>query len=269
MGASTGGKVRGGLPWARGLREAGWAALSLTSFVGIWWLISLAANNSVILPSPPAVVEELGDIAQGGELASNLAATLRRLALGYLIGATLGITLGVLMASTPVVNDMLGVSVEFLRPIPAIALIPLGLFLFGIGEKLPVSLIAYSTFFPFLLNTMTGVRQVPRVLLQGARTLGATRWMLWQDVLIPGALPSIFVGARVAMGLAWMTVVAAELVGGSSGLGFMIMQAATYTNTSRIFAGMVVIAILSLATIRLIQWLNYRACPWAPEQSRR
>lgn len=262
MSVGVGERVRAGVAWQRVSLAPGWVVVSLASFVGAWWLLSLALGNVVLAPSPPVVAAHLKELAGSGELAGHVATSIRHLVLGYFIGATLGIVLGVLMAATPLMDDLFAVSAEFLRPIPAIAWIPLGLFIFGVGEQLPVFLIAYSTFFPFLLNTFVGVRQIPRVLLHAARTLGATRGMLWRDVVLPGALPSILVGARIASGLAWMTIVAAELVGGTSGLGFMMMQFANYTVSSGIIAGMIVIAVAGFATDRFVRWLHGRLCPW-------
>jgi ABC-type nitrate/sulfonate/bicarbonate transport system permease component len=260
---------RRGVPPSSGTLRAramplAWVLAGLGVFLAVWWLVSLRIDNIVLLPPPDVVFDRLVEMTRDGTMQEHAAATLRRLGLGYALGAVLGITVGLLMAWQRLVGDLLDVTITYLRPVPAIALIPLALLVFGIGELLPITLIAYSTFFPFVLNTISGVRQTPRALVEAALTLGASRGMLWRHVLLPAALPSVLVAAKVAMGLAWMTVVAAELVGGSSGLGFMIMQAATFSVSVGILAGMVVIAVLSFVTIKGFEWLDRRLSPWSP-----
>jgi ABC-type nitrate/sulfonate/bicarbonate transport system permease component len=244
-------------PWA-------WAAISLASLVSIWWVFSLVVGNPVKLPTPPAVAQEIASLAQNGELGGDIATSLGHLLAGYLIGGALGIGVGFLMGVASEPREVFRVVLEILRPIPPLAWIPAGLLVFGISPQLPIGLIAYSTFFPVWINTMAGVRQLPAPLGEASRALGASRAMLWREVVFPAALPSILVGARVGLGLAWMTIVAAELVGGTSGLGYLIMKSANYLDSAGIIAGMLVIAALSFGMDRCLRWLNRTLCPWMP-----
>ena len=245
-----------------------WPAISVVGVIAVWWALSGVVGNAVKLPSPPAVAQQLASLTVSGELGGDIATSLGHLVVGYLFGAALGIGVGFVMGVASGPRDAFRVTLELLRPIPPLAWIPAGLLVFGIGPQLPTALIAYATFFPLWINTMSGVRQLPRSLEDASRTLGASRAMFWREVVLPAALPSILVGARVALGLAWMTIVAAELVGGTSGLGFLIMKSANYLDSTSIIAGMLVIAALSFAMERGLRLLSRGLIKWTPKPAR-
>ena len=153
--------------------------------------------------------------------------------------------------------------VEILRPISGIAWIPLALFIFGIGNELPIFIITYVALFPFLLNTMAGVRATDRTLVRAARTMGVDQRTIVRHVMIPSALPQILTGARIAGGAAWMSLVAAELIGAPSGLGFAIEWYRQLLMTPKVIAVIVVISLLGYLTDRGLRWLQQRLTPWS------
>jgi ABC-type nitrate/sulfonate/bicarbonate transport system permease component len=244
-----------------------WPVISIAVLVLVWWLISLGIGNPVIVPSPAAVAQRAFSLAQAGELGDDVATSLGHLLVGYVIGGFLGMAIGFAMAMSTGLRGALRVTLDLLRPIPPLAWIPAALLVVGFGPQLPIALIGYSAFFPFWINTMAGVRQLPRPLSEVSRTLGASTLMFWREVATPAAMPSILAGARIALGLAWMTIVAAELVGGTSGLGFLIMKSLNYLDSAGIIAGMLVIAALSFTMDRFLRALSHRLCPWMVDAS--
>ncbi len=254
-----------GAPPARRLGHAG-ALLYLRSLLVltiIWALIALWVDNHVILPQPLSVAYELFRLTVSGELMLHAAVSLWRLALSYALAALIGIPLGLLMGLWPLANDLLDPVVEILRPISGIAWIPLALFIFGIGNELPVFIITYVALFPFLLNTLAGVRATDRTLVRAARTMGVDQRTIIRHVMLPSALPQILTGARIAGGAAWMSLVAAELIGAPSGLGFAIEWYRQLLMTPKVIAVIVVISLLGYLTDRALRWLQRRLTPWS------
>ena len=153
--------------------------------------------------------------------------------------------------------------VELLRPISGIAWIPLGLFIFGVGDVLPVFIMVYVAFFPLLLNTISGVRNVDQRLVNAARTMGVHGWPLMRQVIVPAALPTIMVGFRLAFAGAWAAVIAAELIGAPSGLGFAIEWYRQLLMTPKVFAFIVVIGVVGYLCDLALRALQRRLTPWA------
>jgi ABC-type nitrate/sulfonate/bicarbonate transport system permease component len=227
-------------------------AISVGCFVLVW---HAAAR-------PGEVFVQFTEVLASGELLSNATHTLRRLVVGFALGAAVGIPLGFLMGLSRGLEAYIGPVVEALRPISGIAWIPLGLYIFGIGEALPHFIIFYGAVFPFILNTAGAVRQVDRRLVDAARTLGASRAMILREVYFPAALPLVFVGARLGLGVGWMAVIASELVGAPSGLGYMIEWNRTMLMSSRVLVGVFTIGVIGY----LMDWMLRRAAravtPW-------
>jgi ABC-type nitrate/sulfonate/bicarbonate transport system permease component len=221
------------------------------------------------LPSPLAVVAAFGELIftgmpPGHTLPYHLLMSLYRVALGFFIAAALAVPLGILMGWSQRLQYLVSPLVEMVRPVPPLAWIPISILWFGIGVKSAAFIIFLGAFFPILLNTMAGVQSIPKILLEAARTLGADQRNLLTKVLLPGALPSIFVGLRIGLGIGWMTLVAAEFTGVKSGygLGYMIMTARDIQRSDEIIAGMVVIGLTGLLIDALIRKAESKLLPW-------
>ncbi len=208
------------------------------------WGIAAALLGPVLLPTPQAVLRETLELLAKGELELQALTSLRRMAIGFGIALVLGIPLGLLMGRSRLFSDALLVPVELLRPIAGIAWIPVGLYMFGISEALPIFIIAYAAFFPILLNTIEGVEAAGKRLTAAGRVLGARGLTLYWRVILPGAMPKVLNGIRIALGIAWMAIVAAEFVGAPSGLGYMIEWYRTMQSTESIIAALIVVGVL-------------------------
>lgn len=236
---------------------------SFAVFAALWWMAFAWNANPLQLPSPQRVAEALAALAGSGELFEHAAISTVRLAVALAIATMLAVPLGFLMGLSASVDAFVDPLVELLRPISGIAWIPLALFIFGVGGTLPVFIMVYVAFFPILLNTIAGVRQVDRRLVNASRTMGVGRAAMLRHVIVPAALPTMMVGFRLGFAGAWAAIVAAELIGSPSGLGFAIEWYRQMLMTPKVFAFIVVIGVVGflcdLALRRLQRWLT----PWA------
>jgi taurine transport system permease protein len=235
--------------------------------IGLWWLAAVAIiNDSTILPTPDAVARQFWMLATSGSGAQslwvNLKASLVRVALGWGLGVVTGIVMGVLMASNEYIRALIDPLIELARPIPPLAYVPLLVVWFGIGETSKLILIWAATFPVMVISTVAGIRGVDRSWRRTAVTLGASPVQLITKVILPAAIPEIMTGARIASGLAWGTLVAAEIVAANSGLGYMILQASQFLQTSTIFVGIITIGLLAFALDRSLRALERRLAPW-------
>jgi ABC-type nitrate/sulfonate/bicarbonate transport system permease component len=220
----------------------------------IWQgLSSIQVIPSYKLPSPVEIVLGFKDlliigVPPGNLLHNHMLYSLYRVFLGYAIAALLAIPLGLLMGWSPGFLRITRPLFEVVRPIPPLAWIPIAILWFGIGIKSAAFIIFLGAFFPILLNTISGVLTIPPILIEAARTLHAKEKDIFLKVLLPGAVPSIFVGMRIGIGIGWMTLVAAEFTGVKEGygLGYMIMTARDIQRPDEILAGMLVIGVIGL-----------------------
>jgi ABC-type nitrate/sulfonate/bicarbonate transport system permease component len=250
--------------WGRQVLLSLWRYVRIMGLlVLVWHLISGIVANPVILPSPFASFDALRAQFASGSLPREIMISLNRLAVGYLAGSLSGILVGTVIGMSIIGRRLFYPLVEILRPISPIAWIPLAVFIFGFGGTLPVFIISYGVFFPFVLNTAAGVESVPRRLIEAAQTLGMSRWVILREVVLPAALPNIMVGARIGAGTAWMSLIAAELVGAPNGLGYYISWNRHILLTRNVLAGMIVIGILGYVTDMLIRRLTRWVLPWA------
>ena len=236
----------------------------------IWQgLSSLQVIPSYKLPSPIEIILGFKDlliigVPPGNLLHNHMLYSLYRVALGYAIAALLAIPFGLLMGWSPKFLRMIRPLFELVRPIPPLAWIPIAILWFGIGIKSAAFIIFLGAFFPILLNTISGVLSIHPILIEAARTLHAREKDIFLKVLLPGAVPSIFVGMRIGIGIGWMTLVAAEFTGVKEGygLGYMIMTARDIQRPDEILAGMLVIGVIGLlidiglraTESRMIRW---------------
>lgn len=255
----------GGYGWLRRTLANRWivAVRSFAIFATLWWLFYAWNGNPLQLPSPVVVVEAVWELLVGGELAEHALISTVRLMIALCISILLAVPLGFWMGRSPAVNAFVDPLVELLRPISGIAWLPLALFIFGVGNTLPVFIMVYVGFFPILLNTVAGVRQVDSKLLSAASTMGISRGAVLRYVLIPGALPTVMVGIRLAFAASWAAIVAAELIGSPSGLGFAIEWYRQLLMTPKVFAFILVIGVVGYLCDVGLRSLQRLLTPWS------
>lgn len=255
------------LPPARLWRLASGQAMvtvrSVAVFLLLWEALALWTDSPIQLPTPLRVASALVELAQDGDLLDNALVSVERLAGSLALAVFVAVPLGFLMGLSRRAEALIDPVVELLRPISGIAWIPLGLFIFGVGDALPVFILVYVAFFQLLLNTVAGVKAVDPKLVAAARTMGIGRAAILRRVVLPAALPSITVGFRLAFAAAWAAIVAAELIGAPSGLGFAIEWYRELLMSPKVFAFIAVIAAIGYTCDLAIRALQRRLMPWA------
>lgn len=250
--------------WRRATHTRGFVAVrSFALFIALWWLVHTWKANPLQLPSPQSVFDAVWSLLQSGELLEHAAISTARLGIALVVAIALAVPLGFAMGLNARLDAYVDPVVELLRPISGIAWIPLGLFIFGIGDTLPVFIMVYVGFFPILLNTVAGVRQVDRKLVAAAQTMGVSHRAMLRHVLVPAALPMVMVGIRLAFAGSWAAIVAAELIGSPSGLGFAIEWYRQLLMTPKVFAFIAVIGVVGYLCDVLLRSLQRRLTPWA------
>ena len=253
-------------PLSRALRSVLALAYRLSlvfALVALWEVASRAGwVGSTSFPAPSLIGRVVADQVASGSLLADIWASLSRVLAGVLIASLLGITLGVALATWERLACLVSPVIELIRPISVIAWIPVAIIWFGLGDRASWVLIALGAFFPVFTNTYSGVKLIPRVYVQAARTLGLGRRLLFTQVLLPGALPAVLSGIRIGLGVGWMCVIAAEMISASSGLGYMIQTARILIETERVFAGMAVIGVIGFAMNWAMQRLGQWLTPW-------
>jgi sulfonate transport system permease protein len=218
--------------------------------------------RSSYLPPPLVIGKTFLDLVASGELWGNLKVSFLRVLEGFALGAGLGIVLGLAMGLSSRMERALSLLTGLLRPVPTIAWIPLLILWLGIGEGSKVVVIAVGSFWPVLLNVIQGVRGTDPRYLEVARMLEKGRWTLLTRVILPSALPSLFTGLRVGMGIAWASVVGAELIAASSGIGYMIMYAREVSQPDVMLVGVAAIGLTGLLIDFLLLWAERRLLKW-------
>jgi ABC-type nitrate/sulfonate/bicarbonate transport system permease component len=237
----------------------------LTAVLCLWQFVStrvLDATTVTLLPPPSAIVKGGWELIESGDLWRHLRDSLKRELVAF-AWALSAIPLGIAMGWWKSVNEQVDVLVEVLRPIPPLAWIPLSILWFGVGDTQNQFIIFLGMFFPILLNTIAGVKNIEPTLIHAAQCLGADqRRILWR-VVLRAAMPSIVTGVRVGLGFGWMALVAAELIGANSGLGFLINDARTVLRTDYVIVGMITIGIVGLLLDRCIRLAARWTMPWS------
>lgn len=253
---------------SRPLPVAAISALTVGAIVGLWSLAcAYALVSPVFLPSPRQVVAALYNLVVTGfvdaTLAEHVGASLARIFGALAASIVIGIPAGIAIGTSRTGRGILDPIVEFLRPLPPLAYLPLVIIWIGIGEASKITVIALSMLPSIILSTSAGVRAVSNDHVNAARSFGAGKGQVLRDVVLPSAVPAILTGIRIALGAGWTTLVAAELVAATSGIGFMIQSAAQFLVTDIVIAGIVVIALIAIlleyAARRIERWL----VPWA------
>jgi ABC-type nitrate/sulfonate/bicarbonate transport system permease component len=216
------------------------------------------------------VLQTLGELLSTGSLLSATVQSLGRVVLGFAMASVLGIALGLMMGASQAVRENLDPIIESFRPIAPMAILPIAILWLGTGTPTALAIVAYASFFPVVINTVHGVSRVDRKLVLAARTMGISRWTVLTRVVLPGALPSILLGTRLAMGVAWTAIIAAELAvgaksggGGSGGIGQMMFVFYAYNiDLNAIVVCMAVVGVVALLIDQLFRLVEKRLIPW-------
>lgn len=231
--------------WAQGLVQRLLPWLVPAVLVLAWQLASSQGWLSTrVLPAPLDVVVSAWSLALSGELWTHVKVSAGRALSGLFIGGGLGLLLGLLTGSLRVAETLLDSTIQMVRNIPALALIPLVILWFGIDETAKLFLISVSVFFPIYLNTFHGIRNVDQGLIEMGRTYGLNRWQLYRQIILPGALSSILVGLRFSLGLMWVILIVAETISAQAGIGYLTMNAREFLQTDIVLVGILLYALL-------------------------
>ena len=217
-----------------------------------------------VLPEPLAVLQAFNKLLLSGELTHHVAVSTGRALAGLAVGGGLGLLLGLLTGSLRTAETLLDTSLQMLRNIPALALIPLVILWFGIDESAKLFLVAVGVFFPIYLNTFHGIRSVDAGLIEMARSYGINGWQLYRQVILPGALPSILVGLRFALGLMWVLLIVAETISAQSGIGYLTMNAREFLQTDVVLVGILLYALLGKLADAVARGLEHWWLQWHP-----
>ncbi|AYD01080.1 ABC transporter permease subunit [Neorhizobium sp. NCHU2750] len=215
-----------------------------------------------IMPAPAAVVAAFWERLLSGELAENIAVSGARAFAGLLVGGSIGFLLGIANGVSKLSEQLTDTTLQMLRTIPHLAMIPLVILWFGIGEEAKLFLTSLGVLFPVYLNTYHGVRNVDRDLVEMGRVYGMSSWSLFRKVIFPGALPSIFVGLRYALGIMWLTLIVSESIAANSGIGYMANTAREFMMTDVVVLSLVIYAILGKLADVVARTLERRALAW-------
>ena len=227
--------------------------LSFALVLAVWWLTSGTIFVEEIVPKPPDVLRQFIDMVESHEIFVHIGASFRRIAIGYALGCTLGLILGVIMGATHLARDMLAPPLEFFRNIPPIAMVPVVISIFGIGETGKYFIISYATTIVMIINTAAGVTATPRIRIRAAQCLGADRWSIFLRIVLPSAWPYILTGLRIALGFAFTGIVAAEMLAAQEGIGFLIMQSTNIIEPRDMWIGFVLLGTFGLLTDQLLR----------------
>ena len=231
--------------------------------IGAWWLV-VVETQSVIFPTPWQVVTGTGELMQNGVLWEHIGASLFRVGSGFLLAVAFAVPLGLWMGWVRGAFTTLNPIFQMLRPISPIAWIPIAILWFGVGNASPIFLIFISSVFPMVVQTTSGVHTIERRYLRAAANFGVSRATLFRRVVIPAALPQIIVGMRIGLGVAWLVVVAAEMIALRSGLGYLIIDSRNAGNRyDLVIAAMIIIGLIGLLLDGLMRLLEgLKAVQW-------
>jgi ABC-type nitrate/sulfonate/bicarbonate transport system permease component len=249
--------------WRRRLVNLVFGILPIAALVALWWLaVELKGGDSLFLVSPQTAAERLVDLLRDGSLLRDTWASLQRVIFGVAIATAVGIPLGIGIGWIPFVQRTFKPIVELVRPVPIPSWIPLFILLFGIGQKPAVLLIALASFIPIVVNTWDGVRYTNAIHVRAVQMLGASPLQVLRYVVFPSALPGIFTGLRLGVGIAVMAVVLAELMAVRSGLGYMIQLAQVQFEMPTVIVGIISTAVLGFCLGALVNLAARRLMPW-------
>ncbi|MCG7337122.1 ABC transporter permease [Sporosarcina sp. ACRSM] len=237
--------------------------LGLVGLIVLWEIIcSLNLVSPLFLPAPSAIVTTGWEMVVSGEIYENLVPSLYRIVVGYAIGSAFGVLIGLVLGFSKWA-DAIGTPVVYsIYPIPKIALLPLFILWLGIGELSKVTIIALGVFFPVVINTFSGVKNVDPILIKAAVTFGSSPFNVVRKVILPGSLPMIFAGLKLAAGTSLLLLVSAEMIAAQNGIGAMVLHYGNLMITTKLMVGVLVLSLLGLTFNRVLQWVEYKLIPW-------
>jgi sulfonate transport system permease protein len=258
-------------PFTISLKKLPWQQLTPWAvpfvLVILWQILAQAGLITTrVLPAPTQIVDAAIKLTENGELWRNVQISTWRALVGFVIGGGIGLFLGVLNGMFPIAEQFIDSSVQMIRNIPHLAMIPLVILWFGIGDQARIFLVALGVLFPIYINTFHGIRSIDPGLIEMGKVYGLrSRDLFWQ-IILPGALPSLLVGVRYALGVMWLTLIVAETIAANSGIGYMAMNAREFMQTDVVVLSILLYALLGKladSTVRLLEkwWL-----PWHPSQ---
>ncbi|MGE5657455.1 MAG: aliphatic sulfonate ABC transporter permease SsuC [Actinomycetota bacterium] len=231
----------------------------------VWQLLSsIGLIPARILPAPLGVVDAAIRLASTGELFVNIGISAARAITGFLIGGTIGFSLGLLNGLSPISEKLLDTSIQMLRNIPNLALIPLVILWFGIGDEARLFLVSLGVMFPIYLNTFHGIRSVDPGLIEMGKVYGLNPWGLFWRIILPGALSSILVGVRFSLGIMWLTLIVAETIAADSGIGYMAMNAREFMQTDVVVLSILMYALFGKLADAIARSLENYWLQWHP-----
>lgn len=251
-----------------GQGETFWLSIgSVMTFLFFWWLVTtLGWVEPLFMPSPQATVAKFFEIIDQGftntAFVHHVAISTARVFGAFALACAIGIPLGLAMGMSPLVRGIFDPPIEFYRPIPPLAYLPLMIIWFGIGETSKVLLIFLSIFAPVTLGARAGVRSAAIEQIHAAYSFGASRWQVMRYVILPSALPEILTSMRIGVGFGWTTLVAAEMVAATEGLGYMVLSASQFLQTSTVIMGIVVIAAIAYLFDTTMRLTEKKLVPW-------
>lgn len=246
-----------------------WKKLAFILVITLVWqgLASAGFFNQTLLPPPVEVGEALLTLIGSGGLLVDVVMSVKRMLFGFTVAALLGSTLAVLLVIARPVAEYVSTILEIIRPIPPLAWIPIAILWFGVGETPAVFIVALGSFFPIFVNCFAGIRQVDPKLVLVAKSFGVGKRQLIVDVYLPLVLPYLISGMRIGLGVGWMSVITAELIGAQSGLGYMMQLNRVLLQTQNVMAGMVIVGVLGFGMNKLMLTVERAASPWKADQA--
>jgi taurine transport system permease protein len=243
------------------------SAASIALFFFIWWLFTaMGWVKPLFVPSPMAVLSKFISVWKDGftgtSFNDHLMVSTMRVFGAFLLACAIGLPLGLAMGMSPMMRGIFDPPIEFYRPIPPLAYLPLMIIWFGIGETSKILLIFLSVFAPVVLGARSGVKSAAIEQIHAAYSFGASRWQVMRYVIMPSALPEILTAMRIGIGFGWTTLVAAEMVAATKGLGYMVLSASQFLQTPVVIMGIFVIAIIAFAFDLLMRFVERRLVPW-------
>lgn len=264
--------MRASWPAVAGWRRPALRVASVGVFFLAWHVATVSRLDLYVrfqnIPTPARVLEEALALFASRGYYVHILASLERIWLGFAIATVLGIGLGLLIGWFRAAEDLLFPPIELLRPIPAVAWVPLSIMLWPTERSSIVYITCLGAFFPIVLNTIHGVEAIDRGLVRAAMSLGAGRAAIFREVVIPGALPSIVTGLSVGMGVSWICLISAEMISGQFGVGYFTWVAYGIVKYSQIVVGMLTIGVLGMLSSALIRWTGARLMPWLPRAAK-
>ena len=249
------------------LRALALGAISLTLFLIAWHFLTKYRVNIYVrflnVPSPEAVLERAIRAFQDPKFFAHVGLSCRRILIGFCVASVVAVPLGLVMGRFRLIREFIFPVTEVLRPIPAIAWVPMSIMLWPSNEESIVFITFLGSFFPILINTLHGMVMVDPVLVRAAQCLGARETAIFREVYFPAALPHIFTGLTVGMGVAWVSLIAAEMISGQFGIGYFTWEAYSLVQYSDIALGMICIGVLGLASSAAIRGIGHLVMPWS------